>query len=346
MFAGHRGEIAVRVSAPARLHLGFLDLAFDMGRRFGSLGLAIDWPVTVVEIAPAPRLIAKGPDAERARSTVATLAEKLRLDANVAVTVAQSIPAHSGFGSGTQLALATAAAFCTLHGIAFRCPGDRRPAGAGRTDLDRNSKPLRREVFSSMAASAAPAGSRPSSRACRFRRNGGSFSCLTAPRPGLHGPAEGHAFREAAPFPPASADHLCRLALLKALPALSERDIDAFGGAVAAMQKVLGDHFAPMQGGGRFTSCKVEQALTILEAQGIGIGQSSWGPTGFAFLPSEAEALRLRDALAMRFEDPDLAFVVCRARNSGARISCVTREQSERELETCPSRTSSTCSLL
>ncbi len=345
MFAGHRGEIAVRVSAPARLHLGFLDLAFDMGRRFGSLGLAIDWPVTVVEIAPAPRLIAKGPDAERARSTVATLAEKLRLDANVAVTVAQSIPAHSGFGSGTQLALATAAAFCTLHGLPF----DARAIAAllargGRTSIGIEAFAQGGVLLDGGIGRAG--GLAPLLARVPFPEEWRVLLVLDSSSAGLHGPAEGHAFREAAPFPPASADHLCRLALLKALPALSERDIDAFGGAVAAMQKVLGDHFAPMQGGGRFTSRKVEEALTILEAQGIGIGQSSWGPTGFAFLPSEAEALRLRDALAMRFEDPDLAFVVCRARNSGARISCVTREQSERELETCPSRTSSTCSLL
>ena len=32
----------VQVTTAARLHLGFLDLAGDLGRRFGSIGLAID----------------------------------------------------------------------------------------------------------------------------------------------------------------------------------------------------------------------------------------------------------------------------------------------------------------
>ena len=37
---------AARVVAPARLHLGFLDLNGSLGRRFGSIGLAIDRPAT------------------------------------------------------------------------------------------------------------------------------------------------------------------------------------------------------------------------------------------------------------------------------------------------------------
>ncbi|MFM2120739.1 MAG: hypothetical protein RL722_2207, partial [Pseudomonadota bacterium] len=43
----------VRVSAPGRLHLGFLDPSASLGRRFGSLGLVIDGLETVVEIGDA-----------------------------------------------------------------------------------------------------------------------------------------------------------------------------------------------------------------------------------------------------------------------------------------------------
>ena len=40
----------VRVAAPGRLHLGFLDPSASLGRRFGSLGLVIDGPQTVLEL--------------------------------------------------------------------------------------------------------------------------------------------------------------------------------------------------------------------------------------------------------------------------------------------------------
>ena len=43
----------VRVAAPARLHLGFLDPSATLGRRFGSLGLVVEGLETVVEIAPS-----------------------------------------------------------------------------------------------------------------------------------------------------------------------------------------------------------------------------------------------------------------------------------------------------
>ena len=44
------GTVArVRVAAPARLHLGFLDPAATLGRRFGSVGLVLDGLDTVVD---------------------------------------------------------------------------------------------------------------------------------------------------------------------------------------------------------------------------------------------------------------------------------------------------------
>src|SRR5258708_15684104 len=45
---------AVEVFAPARLHLGFLDLNGGLGRRFGSLGLTIDGIGTRLTVTRAP----------------------------------------------------------------------------------------------------------------------------------------------------------------------------------------------------------------------------------------------------------------------------------------------------
>ena len=46
-------ENCVTVAVAARLHLGFLDLNGGLGRRFGSLGLALDAPETVLELSRA-----------------------------------------------------------------------------------------------------------------------------------------------------------------------------------------------------------------------------------------------------------------------------------------------------
>ena len=46
---------SVTINVPARLHLGFLDLNGDAGRRFGSLGLPLSEPETVVTLSHARR---------------------------------------------------------------------------------------------------------------------------------------------------------------------------------------------------------------------------------------------------------------------------------------------------
>src|SRR5207302_1710641 len=45
----------IEVHAPARLHLGFLDLEGGLGRRFGSIGLALDGIATHIILSQARR---------------------------------------------------------------------------------------------------------------------------------------------------------------------------------------------------------------------------------------------------------------------------------------------------
>src|SRR5262249_55558756 len=60
----------IRVTAPARLHLGFLDLDGALGRRFGSIGLAVDHPETELTLKRAPRHEAHGLESKRALALV------------------------------------------------------------------------------------------------------------------------------------------------------------------------------------------------------------------------------------------------------------------------------------
>jgi beta-ribofuranosylaminobenzene 5'-phosphate synthase len=136
---------------------------------------------------------------------------------------------------------------------------------------------------------------------------------------GLHGPAEYEAFRLLPQFPERLAADLSRLMLMQALPALAEADLPRFGEAVSELQRRVGDYFSPVQGG-RFSSPHVAAALAWLEAAGIaGFGQSSWGPTGFAFAASPAEGEALM-AEAERRWGGSLRFRLVKGRNRGAEI--------------------------
>ena len=70
---------------------------------------------------------------------------------------------------------------------------------------------------------------------------------------------------------------------------------------------------------GRFASPAVARALARVAAAGVaGYGQSSWGPTGFALVPSQKEAETLMAGLA---RPGRLRFVIARGRNVGASVA-------------------------
>ena len=62
----------VCVTAPARLHMGFFDLNGGLGRRYGSIGVCIDQPMTELRAWRTDSgFTAEGPSASRAISRAA-----------------------------------------------------------------------------------------------------------------------------------------------------------------------------------------------------------------------------------------------------------------------------------
>ena len=74
------GPNSVTVTAPARLHFGFLDLNGELGRSFGSIGLAISGFRTRIRVSKATTRYVSGPDSERARRYLERLQVLLSLD--------------------------------------------------------------------------------------------------------------------------------------------------------------------------------------------------------------------------------------------------------------------------
>jgi beta-RFAP synthase len=230
------------------------------------------------------------------------------------------MPPHAGLGSGTQLALAVAAAVRRLHGLPEDARGDATQLGrgarsgigiglfsqgglvidGGKGSLD-GPPPL-------LVRTAVP-------EAWRV------LLVLDRDRQGLSGSKERAAFEALAPMDAAVSGAICRLVLMQALPALTERDLPNFGAAVTAIQRHVGDYFAPIQGG-RFTSPDVGAALRLLAKAGAtGIGQSSWGPTGFAFAADDGEARRLASIVEDSLLTKRLDLLICRVLNRGALVN-------------------------
>lgn len=299
--------------------MGFLDLNGSLGRRFGSLGMALEELATEVTAHADHRVSAEGPQAARAEAYARSALSALGIRGGARLSVHRAIPEHAGLGSGTQLALAVGTAIARLCGAAWPPReiaaaldrGGRSGIGLGLfeqggfvVDGGRGEQDIPPTLISRLP----------------FPAQWRLLLVFDPVYKGLHGAAEKQAFAELPQFPEASAGHLCRLALMQAMPALAENDIARFGSAISAIQGVVGDHFASAQGG-RFSSSRVARALEWLAANGAaGVGQSSWGPTGFALVASQIQARSLVQILATDFADDGLEFMVCTGRNAPAEI--------------------------
>jgi beta-ribofuranosylaminobenzene 5'-phosphate synthase len=310
---------ALRVTAPARLHLGFLDLNGDIGRRYGSIGIAIDRPSTRLTITKASENSATGEENRRALKLLRKFTDDGQ-SGSYAIDIAEAIPAHAGLGSGTQLALAVGAAIARLEGRdlsaadlaalgergarsgigleAFVSGGFIIDGGKGKTD-------------------------RPPPLTLRtdFPQDWRIMLILDPNFSGVSGEAEITAFADLPPFSESQAAHICHLVLMKLVPGLKEEDIEAFGSAITEIQEIVGGHFASKQGGTAWTSRAVgEIASRMRDGGATGIGQSSWGPTGFAFVSSPKAAERLYHSLNEDAKRDGLEILIAHGRNTGASI--------------------------
>jgi predicted sugar kinase len=104
------------------------------------------------------------------------------------------------------------------------------------------------------------------------------------------------------------------------VPAVKSQDFAAFSDAVQRYNRLAGEPFAADQGG-PYSGPEVTAVIDALRAWGAaGVGQTSWGPTVFAFAQDEGEARHLTDRARGQF--PNLADVtVAKANNRGAVVS-------------------------
>jgi len=313
----------VSVTAAARLHLGFFDMNGGLGRKFGGIGLAIDRPLTRLTLTRAeggPAARVEGPEAERATRLLAAAQATLAPNGRYALTIHEAIPAHAGLGSGTQLAIAIAAALRRFEDLpddpssdaAMLARGARSGLGAGLfahggliVDGGRGPHTLTPPVIARTA----------------FPERWRVILVSDTTTVGLHGMAEKDAFAALPPLGEEASGELCRRVLMQALPALAETDIAAFGAAIARIQEIVGDYFAPAQDGRRFASAQVGRIVDGLVTGGaVGGGQTSWGPTGFVFVESETAAQALVDRFDEAARGAGVRLSIHRGLNHGARI--------------------------
>lgn len=294
----------VTITTGARLHFGILSYHPETGRHFGGAGLMIDSPGFQLTTQTAQTDEVLGPDeyATRCREFLTQYRSNCSVETqppSCRIEIGQTIPAHIGLGSGTQLGLAVAKSLSLL---------------AGEEETDSATLAIRtgRGLRSALGIHGFAQGG--------FLLDGGkardnSIGCLNAREEfpadwrillvtpgdssaGLSGQLEREAFSQLPSMPEAITERLRQIAHAEMLPAVQEIQFERFSQAVYEFGTTVGAFFAPVQGG-IYADAQMTELVEFLRSEGIsGVGQTSWGPTLFVVLPDQATAERMQNQIS------------------------------------------------
>ena len=306
----------VKVITSARLHMGFFDLSGSETRTYGSLGMSIDAPCTRVSLAKSDKTLIEAKSSENLAKIVENVVNAFSIKQNFSLIIHESIPAHAGFGSGTQLALAIGAGLNQLFNlnlsiaqIAKQAKRGKR-SGIGIAAFEQGGVLLDSGKINDELPHIALRHSFPD--AWRI------LLVSDSSNNGVHGDAELQAFQLLKP----AQNSLQEMMFNHMMPALQRGDLLAFGAFMQDLQAYNGAYFAPVQGG-HYASKDVAQVLAWLQQNGAAcVGQSSWGPTGFAILENQQMATLLQNEAQLAFaKKANIGFTICRGKNTGAAIT-------------------------
>lgn len=310
------------VRTPSRLHFGILDLNGSLGRIYGSMGVGINHPSLVLEAQPAEKLSITGPCRTKIRKYAKRFLSKYHLNIGCEIKIHSFIPEHVGFGSDTQTALGVATILSKTFGIkstirklALSLERGQR-SGIGIAVFEHGGFVVDGGIKKSVINSTPPEVIHyPFPKIWNF------VIAIPAGKKGLRGVRETIAIRNLPKTSEAVSGSICRLIIMKMIPALLEKDATEFGAALTAIQNMTGDAFKSVQGG-RFASPIVEECRDMmLRAGATGVGQSSWGPVVYGLVESTRNAERIKKTI-QGFLNEKLGgeVFITQANNNGASI--------------------------
>lgn len=320
---------SVNVTTGARLHFGPLSVAAPAGGKFGGVGVMIDRPGVDLSAraAETDAIEADADTSTRVRNFLHQIRGKLptgRLP-GIEIKVSRAIPAHCGFGSGTQIGLAVSRAVSVvmdepeipLEVLARRVGRGLRSAvglhgfdrggflvDGGRAESDRLGTLVARVDFP---------------EDWRF--------VLAMPNQsiGLSGEAEQSTFAKQPAMPVSLTAELCRTVLMDWLPSVIERDFPRCSESMYRFGHAVGEFFSNAQGG-VFANARLAQWADLVRRRGIeGVAQTSWGPTLAALCCDSTSATQLKEDFSSDPSWNGCTFEVVAPLNRGASVRVDTR---------------------
>jgi len=237
-------------TSPARLHFGLLTVGNSLEYRYGGAGLMIDGPNTVVAAQPADQLEVFGTSREVALRTIehwysinqTMLANDFAVhqfaELPIRIEILKTPPRHSGFGSGTQLALSVITT--TMQCLGLPIPNATELAiatGRGQRSAI-GSHGFRRGGFlvdRGIAADSEPAGKQqlaPLDLRIDFPTDWPIVTIVPPGVQGVSGSDEKAAFKNLAPSTPQHRQLMTELLKTTIVPAVMTQNHDAFAAGI------------------------------------------------------------------------------------------------------------------
>ncbi|MBQ2666772.1 beta-ribofuranosylaminobenzene 5'-phosphate synthase [Methanobrevibacter sp.] len=320
------------IRAPSRIHMSLIDLNGSYRRVDGGIGLALADPQFVLESEQIESGIElefaetvtdeeaileckeKIPDA--AKKTI----EHFNIDAGFKFTVHQTYPPHSGFGSGTQIAVSTAHLITETMGIEVESRILSSIVGRGGTSgigtythdlggfiVDGGHSKEEKPLFLPSGASKA----KPATLIARYEFPEEWKILIVIPEIEKHmeGDDEVDVFQTYCPIPKEEVEQVSHLILMNLIPFMLEKDIKNFGWAVSELQKV---GFNKLEHS--LDSSYLPTMKAMEEAGAYGAGISSFGPVLYTVFDESNEFIveKIKDMIG----DKGTVFVT-KAQNHG-----------------------------
>ncbi len=267
------------IKTPRRLHLGLIDPSGSWGRRFGSLGVALEEGYEI-KLMPHEKLEirAEGEDKETIKFIIGRMNKHFNTGFNYLVEVRKAIPRHIGLGSTTQLSLAVGVGIAKLNNINAEIEelaeifGRGKNSGAGIYTFKYGGFVIDGGVKEGIP---------PLILREEFPENWAFLLVIPQVKRGFNEEEEKPIMANIRGKPEIAKEISHRI-LLGLLPALKEKDIGTFGRHLSEIQTLVGKHFEDYQGG-EFRE-DVKLIMEFLRENTYGYGQSSWGPTVYGLI--------------------------------------------------------------
>jgi len=307
------------IKTPSRLHLTLIDLNGSLGRIDGGVGLTLKEPRLVLEMNPgtsgiqiefknSQKLTSNLTEdyEDKIRTSAHRMMEHLNMDDEFSFKVHETYPSHSGLGSGTQLSLAVGKLLSDFDGQKMAAPeianivGRGGTSGIGVASFDKGGfiidgghhhgeKP---EFLPSSASNASPP---PILARYNFPEEWKVVLVIPYIDKSVSGEKEVNIFQKYCPIDIQEVQRLSHLLLMKMMPAVLEKDLDAFGNSVNSIQEV---GFKKIEN--QLQKPIIAEIIQVLRDAGApGVGMSSFGPTIYAVTDSPQDIVSAaEDAIA------------------------------------------------